>query len=95
MPSKDWGEAHRRFFAGLAALDAALAEKPRDLATEQAIFQGPVADALTHVGQLALLRGMAGAPVRPESYARATIREGVVGPEQSAERIEFDGDASA
>jgi hypothetical protein len=95
VPCKDWNEAHRRFFAGLAALDAALVEKGPDPSVEQKIFQGPVADALTHVGQLALLRGMAGAPVRPESYARATIRAGVVGTEQSAERVEFDGDASA
>jgi hypothetical protein len=38
---------------------------------------------------------MAGVPVRPESYARATIRVGVVGLSQAAERVEFDGDASA
>jgi hypothetical protein len=91
----EWQEAHRRFFVGLAALDAALAETAANASTDEAIFQGPVADALTHVGQLAMLRGMAGAPVRPESYARATIRAGVVGLEQSAERVEFDGDASA
>jgi hypothetical protein len=59
------------------------------------IFQGPVADALTHVGQLAMMRGAAGAPVRPESYARAEIRVGRVGREQAAARKEFDGDASA
>jgi len=59
------------------------------------IFQGPIADALTHVGQLAMLRGIAGTPVRPESYARATIEVGQVGREQSSERREFDGDASA
>ncbi len=94
VPCKDWDDAHRRFFAGLAALDAALASAPARAGTDEAIFQGPVADALTHVGQLAMLRGMSGAPVRPESYARAMIRAGVVGPEQSAERIEFDGDAS-
>jgi hypothetical protein len=95
VPCKDWSDAHRRFFAGLAALDATLAESPANAATDEAIFQGPVADALTHVGQLAMLRGIAGDPVRPESYARATIRTGLVGPEQATERIEFDGDASA
>ena len=93
--SADWDEAHARFFAGLAALDAALAEAAPDDAAQEAIFQGPIADALTHVGQLALLRGMAGIPVRPESYARAAIRTGVVGLSQAAERVEFDGDASA
>ncbi|MEQ1856391.1 MAG: SRPBCC family protein [Longimicrobiales bacterium] len=94
VASKDWAEARSRFFRGLAALDAALSTGPTESMSEEAIFQGPVADALTHVGQLALLRGMAGAPVRPESYARADIHSGVVGPEQSELRTEFDGDAS-
>jgi hypothetical protein len=53
-----------------------------------------MADALTHVGQLAMLRGMAGAPIRPESCARAEIVRGRVGSEQAAPRREFDGDAS-
>ena len=95
VPSKGWSDARDRFFTSLAALDRALAEATPESLSGEAIFQGPVADALTHVGQLAMLRGMAGAPVRPESYARAEIREGVVGPEQSALRTEFDGDASA
>jgi hypothetical protein len=95
-----WAAHRERFFANLAALDAALAAAPAQAAPrEQAaqaeqIFQGPIADALTHVGQLALLRGLAGAPVRPESYARAEIRAGGVGPEQPPPRAEFDGDAS-
>jgi hypothetical protein len=95
VPCKDWRDAHARFFRGLVALDKALAESPEADDLEEAIFQGPVADALTHVGQLAMLRGMVGSPVRPESYARAEIRMGVVGQEQSTKRTEFDGDASA
>jgi hypothetical protein len=59
------------------------------------LIQGPLADALTHVGQLAMLRGMAGAPIRPESYARADVVVGRVGLEQTPARAEFDGDASA
>ena len=94
VPCEDWDEALARFFGGLRALDDALAEASADPTAEEAIFQGPIADALTHVGQLAMLRGMAGVPVRPESYARATIRVGVVGPTQPTERVEFDGDAS-
>ncbi|HET9950024.1 MAG TPA: hypothetical protein VFQ22_13965 [Longimicrobiales bacterium] len=94
VPAASWAEARERFFRGLADLDAALAEPAEGRALEP-IFQGPIADALTHVGQLALLRGMAGAPVRPENYARARIRVGRVGPDQPAERSEFDGDASA
>ncbi len=91
----DWAEARDRFFRCLAALDAALADAPTAGRSEEATFQGPVADALTHVGQLALLRGIAGAPVKPESYARAEIQVGFVGREQSTQRTEFEGDASA
>ncbi len=58
------------------------------------MIQCPLADALTHVGQLAMLRGMAGARVRPESYARAEIVAGRVGLDQAAPGMEFDGDAS-
>jgi hypothetical protein len=91
----DWETEVRRFFDGLAALDAGLADtEPPENYTEL-LIQGPLADALTHVGQLAMLRGAAGAPVRPESYARAEIVVGRVGPDQAAPRREFDGDASA
>lgn len=89
----DWSTAVTRFFDGLAALDRALAETTVPLSAE-VLFQGPIADALTHTGQLALLRGLAGAAVRPESYARATIEAGRVGVDQVAPGREFDGDAS-
>jgi hypothetical protein len=90
----DWERDVARFFAGLGRLDAQLAAgAPKYAAT--VIFQGPVADALTHVGQLSLLRGHAGAPVRPESYGRAEIVIGRVGRDQAQQRVEFDGDASA
>jgi len=59
------------------------------------LIQGPLADALTHVGQLAMLRGTMGIPIRPESYARAEIVAGRVGLEQAKPVREFDGDASA
>jgi hypothetical protein len=91
----EWSADVERFFAGLARLDAALASDAELGHPAAVIFQGPIADALTHVGQLALLRGPLGAPVRPESYGRAAITIGRVGRDQSAERREFDGDASA
>ena len=90
----EWTTACDRFFRELAALDAALADPAVADVPTAVLFQGPVADALTHVGQLALMRGMAGAAVRPESYARATIEAGRVGREQAAPGREFDGDAS-
>ena len=84
-----------RFFAALARLDTSLAAAALPEATARTLFQGPIADALTHVGQLALLRGLCGAQVRPESYARSEIVVGRVGAEQAPARREFDGDASA
>ena len=92
--SDDWGVEVARFFSNLAALDRELASDAFAGSVEK-LIQGPLADALTHVGQLAMLRGMAGAPVRPESYARADIVAGRVGLEQAPPGREFDGDASA
>ena len=91
----DWDVEVARFFANLAALDRALSSLPLAAGAAEKLIQGPLADALTHVGQLAMLRGMAGAPVRPESYARATVTAGRVGPDQPTPGREFDGDASA
>jgi len=89
----DWPTGVTRFFDGLAALDRALAETTVPFSPE-VLFQGPIADALTHTGQLAMLRGLAGAALRPESYARATIEAGRVGADQAAPGREFEGDAS-
>jgi hypothetical protein len=94
----DWHTEVKRFVDGLAALDAALGSDdslrgPVEQPVEK-LIQGPLADALTHVGQLAMLRGMAGAPIRPESYARAEIVVGRLGLEQTPARAPFDGDAS-
>jgi hypothetical protein len=36
--------------------------------TEERLLQAPLSDAMTHVGQLALLRRLAGSPVRPENF---------------------------
>jgi hypothetical protein len=94
QPPTMWSATVDRLFAGIAAVDRNLATGCADGAGT-AIFQGPIADALTHVGQLALLRGIAQLPIRPESYARAEITVGRVGRDQSPRRKEFDGDASA
>ena len=91
--SDDWNAEIIRFFAGLGELDAALADVSFTGSADK-LIQGPLADALTHVGQLAMMRGMAGCPVRPESYAKAAIEIGRVGLDQAAPRAEFDGDAS-
>jgi hypothetical protein len=91
--SEDWDTEVARFFNGLTALDEALAAEPFTGSVDK-LIQGPLADALTHVGQLAMMRGMAAIPVRPEAYARADIAVGRVGLNQSPPGREFDGDAS-
>jgi hypothetical protein len=93
--SRDWDTELRRFFDGLAALDQFLASDAPLGHPPELLMQAPLTDALTHVGQLAMLRGAAGAPVRPESYARAEIVVGRVGLDQAPPGREFDGDASA
>ncbi len=85
-----WGAEVARFFTALDRFDRRLAsDAPLGFPAER-IFQGPIADALTYVGQLAMLRRVAGAPVRAENYFRAAIVAGQVGPDQSAVRTEFD-----
>ncbi len=84
-----WEEQVARFFAGLAALDRELAQGGEAVPAEK-LFQGPIADALTHVGQLAMLRRLAGAPIRGENYLKARISAGTVGSEQPAAVREFD-----
>ena len=85
-----WAKERARFFAALEAFDAYLAADHSLASSEEKLFQGPIADALTHVGQIAMLRRMAGGPVKGENYYRAEIETGRVGADQSARRAEFD-----
>jgi len=84
-----WDEEVRRFHAGLKALDDALSSGAPVAASPEALFQGPIADALTHVGQIAILRRLAGCPMKGENYFKAEIVAGRVGPEQAAPKREF------
>jgi hypothetical protein len=85
---QSWDADSARFFAGLEALDRRLASGPLRFEGER-LFQGPIADALTHVGQLAMLRRMAGCPIRGENYVVAGITIGRVGADQAAPVKEF------
>ena len=87
---RPWQQEVDRFFAALAAFDALLASDAPLAVPEERLFQGPIADALTHTGQLAMLRRLEGRPVRGENYSRADIVRGRVGPDQTAPRREFD-----
>ena len=86
----EWDADVARFFAALRQFDDYLASDSPLGRSPELLFQGPVADALTHTGQLTMLRRLAGSPVRGESYLRSDIVVGRVGPEQSAPRVEFD-----
>ena len=85
-----WDQETARFYAALTALDSYLASGDELSAPEEKLFQGPVADALTHVGQIAMLRRMAGGPVKGENYYVAQIKAGRVGTDQATPRREFD-----
>ena len=85
-----WADEVARFQAGLHAVDARLAASAPLGCTGERLFQGPIADALTHVGQIAMLRRLAGEPMRGENYFKAQIDTGRVGPDQAAPRREFD-----
>lgn len=88
--SRTWDEEVSRFFRLLQQFDDRLAD-PKDLGfPEERLFQGPVADALCHVGQLAILRGLAKAPVRGENYFNAPIQQGKVGLDQGISQSEFE-----
>jgi hypothetical protein len=87
-----WHETCERFFARLGAFDEVVASGAPLGYEVTRLFQGPVADALTHTGQLAMLRRLHGAPMKGESYNRADIVIGRVGADQTPAdtRYEFD-----
>jgi hypothetical protein len=85
-----WNEEIARFFGTVQRFDDYLASDAPLACEPEALFQGPVADALNHIGQLAILRRLAGAPIKGENYYRADIVRGRVGADQTPPRREFD-----
>lgn len=84
-----WPDDVARFFAAISAVDRQLASSASLGARAEKIFQGAIADSLTHVGQISMLRRLAGAPVRGENYAVALIEIGRTGLDQNAAVFEF------
>jgi hypothetical protein len=89
-PPLTWEQGTARFFAALEAFDKRLASEAPLACSAQGLFQGPIADSFTHVGQIAMLRRLAGCPVRGENYFKAEITAGRVGPEQAKPKFEFE-----
>ena len=85
-----WDAEVARFFTSLKKFDDYLASPEPLHSPAEGLFQGPIADALTHIGQIAMLRRLAGCPIKGENYFKAEIATGRVGTEQSAPRREFD-----
>jgi hypothetical protein len=85
-----WDAEVARFFAALKKFDDYLAASEPLHSPAEGLFQGPIADALTHIGQIAMLRRIAGCPIKGENYFKAEITAGRVGIAQSAPRREFD-----
>ena len=87
-----WEKEIARFYAALKALDDYLASEAPIRWDPGRVFQGGIADALTHTGQLAMLRRLSGFKMKGESYARSEIAVGRVGLEQKPAdpKYEFD-----
>ncbi len=77
-----WATEQQRFFRCLHAFDAYLASNEPLYASAESLFQGPISDVLTHIGQLAMMRRLAGSPTRGENFFVADIKAGQVGSEQ-------------
>jgi hypothetical protein len=80
---QSWAAEKQRFFAALGAFDAYLADAESHALLER-LFQGPIADALTHVGQLAMMRRLAGCPIVGENFYVAEVTVGQVSSDQPA-----------
>ena len=91
-PSKPgtWRKEVDRFHASLLDLDRYLASDAPLGVTAEELFQGPISDALTHIGQIAILRRQDNSPVRSEVYVKADIAPGRVGTDQPRNPYEFD-----
>ena len=85
-----WDREAERFFAALQRFDDYLASDTPLAVTPEKLFQGAIADSLTHIGQLAILRRLGGAKMKSENYSRADIVAGRVGQEQTTPKREFD-----
>jgi hypothetical protein len=84
-----WHAECERFFNALKRFDEYLAGDEPLHASPEKLFQGPIADLLNHAGQLAMLRRLAGIPIKGENYYIADIAAGRVGSEQSPPKREF------
>lgn len=74
----DWDEEVKRFYDVLEDIDDILLKNADmiDASEARTLLQGPLADAMTHVGQLAMLRRLADSPIEKENFSKAEIKPG-------------------
>jgi hypothetical protein len=85
-----WEKECERFFGAVKKFDEYLGtENPLHVSPEK-LLQAPIADALTHIGQIAMLRRMAGTPMKSENYFAAEVTIGRVGADQVPPKKEFN-----
>jgi len=85
-----WSSDVGRFFEALKRLDAHFSEPMPSAMSMEILFQGPISDVLTHIGQPAMLRRLAGSRVKGEVMILADVEAGRVGLDQAAPKWEFD-----
>jgi hypothetical protein len=79
---KSWDAEVDAFYEILSKLDKSLQQLNLKEITEEQLLQGPFSDAMTHIGQLSLLRRMADSPIPSENFIYAAVQKGAVGPNQ-------------
>jgi hypothetical protein len=84
-----WKDEVARFYKSIGELDDKIAASGLGGSNAEQLFQGPIADALTHTGQLAMMRRLAGVRMKGENYYKAEITAGRVGPNQAIPKREF------
>ncbi|MEJ2668408.1 MAG: hypothetical protein P8Z81_15160 [Deinococcales bacterium] len=73
-PRLSWTDEVAALSRVLSALDDDLrSAAPLDEATVHRLLQGPLSDVMTHVGQVAMLRRLAGSPIPAESFYDADV----------------------
>jgi hypothetical protein len=86
---QSWPAECDRFYAAAQKFDDFLASDTPLSCKEEQLFQGPIADAIAHGGQLAMLRRLHGAPIQGENYFKADIAAGRVGADQTPPKYTF------
>ncbi len=84
-----WNGEVERFFSALESVDKYLSSDSEIHTPIERLFQGPIADSLTHIGQIAMLRRLADSPVKAENYFKASVEIGRVGKDQDPPIYEF------